>query len=231
MRADRRRCTLCGMTDIPALRPPHESPTIDTVYELTQRWRALMGSLGFSHHRLWLLLLDPDGRVVPHVLQIDDIPPGAEAADCVPLLEMAGHIVPEAGSLAILQPSGQQSDHHRRPELGPRPHRGGRWTGDPPVAGALRERRRVTSVRPRRPHRVSRQRAAMSPSRAGPSESRGPPPIRSCKSAFGAGAATSSPRSCSGSRRRAMGHRFLVAEAVRHWLFDTDLSGFGAEFR
>jgi len=90
------------MTDIPALRPPHESPTIDTVYELTQRWRALMGSLGFSHHRLWLLLLDPDGRVVPHVVQIDDIPPGAEAADCVPLLEMAGHIVPEAGSLAIL---------------------------------------------------------------------------------------------------------------------------------
>ena len=90
------------MTDIPALRPPHESPTIDTVHELTRRWRALMGPLGFSHHRLWLLLLDPDGWVVPHVVQIDDIPSRTAAADCAPLLEMAGHIVPEAGSLAIL---------------------------------------------------------------------------------------------------------------------------------
>ncbi len=70
------------MTDIPALRPPHESPTIDTVCELTRRWRALMGPLGFSHHRLWLLLLDPDGRVVPHVVQIDDIPPAAGSSRC-----------------------------------------------------------------------------------------------------------------------------------------------------
>ena len=36
------------------------------------------------------------------MVQIDDIPPRTSAADCLPLLEMAGHIVPESGSLAIL---------------------------------------------------------------------------------------------------------------------------------
>ncbi len=61
-----------------------------------------MGPLGFSHHRLWLLLLDPDGCVVPHVVQIDEIPHRTDPADCLPLLEMARHVVPDGGSLAIL---------------------------------------------------------------------------------------------------------------------------------
>ena len=33
-----------------------------------------MGRLGFGRTSLWMLLLEPDGTPVPHVVEIDEIP-------------------------------------------------------------------------------------------------------------------------------------------------------------
>ncbi len=56
-----------GMTDDELLPiPPVESAT-DPVYsasDLRQRWRALMGPLGFGERLLWLSFLGPDRRLI-----------------------------------------------------------------------------------------------------------------------------------------------------------------------
>ena len=56
------------------LLPPDQQPPIRTQSDLEALWRSLMGPLGFSRTTLWMLLLGPDGRPLPHVIQVDDIP-------------------------------------------------------------------------------------------------------------------------------------------------------------
>ena len=48
------------MTDIPALRQPSEMPRVRSSEDLYQRWRALMGPLGFGQPRLWIAFLEPE---------------------------------------------------------------------------------------------------------------------------------------------------------------------------
>ena len=62
-----------GMTDDDLLLiPPVESAT-DPVYsasDLRQRWRALMGPLGFGERLLWLSFLGPDRRLIKALSQV-----------------------------------------------------------------------------------------------------------------------------------------------------------------
>lgn len=58
--------------EIPRLRPPHEMPPIITEHDLQQHWRALMGPLGFGQTRLWVILIDPDGFVLPSVVVLEE---------------------------------------------------------------------------------------------------------------------------------------------------------------
>ena len=61
------------MTDAELLPiPPIESAT-DPVYsaaDLRQRWRALMGPLGFSRRLLWVSFLGPDRRLIKTLRQL-----------------------------------------------------------------------------------------------------------------------------------------------------------------
>jgi hypothetical protein len=61
---------------IPALLPPDQMSSVRTQADLEHTWRALMGELGFSDRRLWLLFLDPDGRPLGPLVSIDDLPDG-----------------------------------------------------------------------------------------------------------------------------------------------------------
>lgn len=47
-------------------------PVVHTQSDLLHLWQALMGELGFSRSSTWTLRLDPDGRPVPGLLEIDD---------------------------------------------------------------------------------------------------------------------------------------------------------------
>lgn len=59
---------------IPARLRPEDTPPLRTQADLHRHWRALMGELGFSGRRLWVLFLDLDDRPTPLLLQIDDLP-------------------------------------------------------------------------------------------------------------------------------------------------------------
>ncbi|MGI3786364.1 MAG: hypothetical protein ACRYG2_36940 [Janthinobacterium lividum] len=59
--------------DIPPLLPVHEVPPLRSQADLHQQWRAMMGPLGSSGRRLWLLFLSPDDRPTELLMQIDDV--------------------------------------------------------------------------------------------------------------------------------------------------------------
>ena len=93
------------MTDIPTLRHPREMPPIRNSDDLYQRWRALMGPLGFGQRRLWIAFLEPSAVMSAQLVQIEDIPRWADPQLCGALLEMCGHILSRdgvGGSVAFL---------------------------------------------------------------------------------------------------------------------------------
>lgn len=90
------------MTDIPTLRPPHETPPVTDLAALTEHWRALMGPLGSSCSRLWLLFLEADGAAVPDITTIDEIPARADPVGCENLAQIAAHVLAEGASFAVL---------------------------------------------------------------------------------------------------------------------------------
>ena len=78
--------------DLPPRLPLDEWPPLRTQAELHHHWRGLMGPLGFTFRRLWLLFLDPDDRVVPHVAEIDDIPEEPRTEEVDALMAMCAHV-------------------------------------------------------------------------------------------------------------------------------------------
>ena len=74
------------MTDIPALRQPHEMPRVRTFDDLYQCWLALMGPLGFGQPRLWIAFLEPSAMMGAQLTQIEDIPGWADPRLCGALL-------------------------------------------------------------------------------------------------------------------------------------------------
>jgi hypothetical protein len=55
-------------------------PVIRRQRDLEATWRHLMGRGGFDGHSLWLMVILPDDRPFPHLLEIDEAtsPPGSE---------------------------------------------------------------------------------------------------------------------------------------------------------
>lgn len=54
------------------------APTVTSQADLEEVWRHLMQPLGFGGTSLWFMAVDPEGRVFPHLTQIeecDDLPP------------------------------------------------------------------------------------------------------------------------------------------------------------
>jgi hypothetical protein len=90
--------------EIPSLDAVKDLP-IHSQADLDRLWRALMGELGVSRRRLRVLLVCDDGRPIPHVVQIDELPdqPGD---DRVHLLEMCQHLDDEAGVAVLLSRPG-----------------------------------------------------------------------------------------------------------------------------
>lgn len=126
--------------DIPPDGPPVEpsvEPSVDEALarpihgqaDLHRLWRALMGELGFARRRLWVLLVCADGRPVPHLIRVDEIPelPGGRLDG---LLEMCQHLDDECGVAVLLS----------------RPGRDGVSAADRVWAGALLDAARATGV-------------------------------------------------------------------------------------
>lgn len=93
----------------------HEIPSPGEVQDLPIRceadverlWRSLIGEPGFTRRQLWLVLVCADGRPVPHLMQVDDVPemPGDALAR---LLEMCRQVDEECGVAVLLVRPGRE---------------------------------------------------------------------------------------------------------------------------
>jgi hypothetical protein len=81
-------------------------PTIRTQADLEGAWRHLMEPLGFSGHSLWLMFIQPDDRLFPHITQIEEAvapPTGDEGAALVDVLVQLREEHVRGGRIAFLR--------------------------------------------------------------------------------------------------------------------------------
>ena len=109
-------------------------PTIRSQSDLHEAWSTLMQPLGFSGHSVWLMMLEPDGRPVPHLTEIEEAvhpPVGEELLGLAEMVrQLREEIVPD-GRFAFLRS---------------RPGNGGITDGDRAWASALYEAGRIAGV-------------------------------------------------------------------------------------
>ncbi|HLR84190.1 MAG TPA: hypothetical protein VK059_04530 [Nocardioidaceae bacterium] len=78
------------MNDIPRLPSADHMSAIRNERDLHERWRALMGELGFSGRTLWVTFVLPDGIMFPHIVQVAETPTYPADADLDGLLWLCG---------------------------------------------------------------------------------------------------------------------------------------------
>lgn len=61
--------------DIPPLRPPHEWPPVHSLADLERHWRSIKGPWGFSQPQLFCQMFDPEGVLLPQIINITECPP------------------------------------------------------------------------------------------------------------------------------------------------------------
>ena len=91
--------------DIPPLKSPEEMEPVRTDADLRERWRSLMGRLGFGGYSLWLNLVDADGRMTPVLTQIEELDAPPDEIGLDNLMRMCRHLVDEfapGGRVAFL---------------------------------------------------------------------------------------------------------------------------------
>jgi hypothetical protein len=77
------------------------APTITTQADLHQAWRRLIHPLGFRSRCLWLMFIDQDGRPVPQLTELTDLPERPTAADVAGLERFLGHFGDTGIRLAV----------------------------------------------------------------------------------------------------------------------------------
>jgi hypothetical protein len=65
---------------VPPLQRPEEAPPVRNDEDVRRRWRSLLGDGGFQRTTLWIVWYDADGRQLPVVVPIDDLPQALEPA-------------------------------------------------------------------------------------------------------------------------------------------------------
>jgi hypothetical protein len=83
--------------DTPPLCRPEDMPHVRTQADLHRHFRALMGELGFSRTSLWLAFFDEDGRSLPLLQEIDDLPELPTPDDLASLMHLCDYVLGMAG--------------------------------------------------------------------------------------------------------------------------------------
>lgn len=87
------------------------SPKIQTQSDLADVWRHLMEPLGFRGHSVWMMFVEPDGRPVSQLTEIED-------AEAPPDAEQAANLATVLGSLIDMVPGGSVAFLRSRPGRG-----------------------------------------------------------------------------------------------------------------
>ena len=91
-------------------RPPLADVPVTSAADLTQRWATLLDPLVFSARSLWLAWFDPEGRMVPVVVPVDDLPPLPDWSTLSGLLRLHDAVAEQTGwteghlALALCRP-------------------------------------------------------------------------------------------------------------------------------
>ncbi|MGY1884193.1 hypothetical protein ACI799_02660 [Blastococcus sp. SYSU DS0753] len=72
---------------------PLADARIHSAADLTDRWRAVLDPVQFAGRRLWLTWFGTDGRQLPVVVPVDDLPPLPDPGLLVGLREVHGSVV------------------------------------------------------------------------------------------------------------------------------------------
>jgi hypothetical protein len=75
--------------------PPHADVPIRSADDLTRRWTALLDPPVFGARSLWLSWFGTDGRMLPVVVPVDDLPPLPEPALVMGLRQVHDSILEE----------------------------------------------------------------------------------------------------------------------------------------
>ncbi|MGY1915898.1 hypothetical protein [Blastococcus sp. SYSU DS0973] len=85
--------------------PPLTDARVRSADDLTDRWSAVLGSAEFGARSLWLTWFGADGRQLPVVVPVDDLPLAPDPALLVGLREVHGSVLGDqfggAGHLAL----------------------------------------------------------------------------------------------------------------------------------
>ncbi|GAA3810076.1 hypothetical protein [Nocardioides panacisoli] len=76
-------------------------PAITCDADVTTMWRTLMQPLGWHTNRLHIILVEDDGRSLPHLVEVDEMPGALTREDAVAVLHLLGHLL-ETGSAALM---------------------------------------------------------------------------------------------------------------------------------
>ena len=87
-------------------------PTIRTQQDLETMWRTLMEPLGFGSHSVWLAFIRADGRLTPHLTQVQDDGPVVGEAEREGLAHVLRHLRDD------LDPGGRWAFLRSRPGQG-----------------------------------------------------------------------------------------------------------------
>lgn len=96
--------TIVGMTN--SSREPYR-PTLTNDADVTTMWRTIMQPLGWHNRRMYFMLVEPDGRPLPHITEVDALPDDFGRDDLDRFVEFMTPLAHELGfeescSVAIL---------------------------------------------------------------------------------------------------------------------------------
>lgn len=68
-------------------------PPVLTQADVYTRWRMLMGELGFSKSLLWVAMFDSEGRMLPTLSQVDELPAAPDDQFLESLMDAFGQVL------------------------------------------------------------------------------------------------------------------------------------------
>lgn len=84
---------------------PDQLPPIRTLRDLHARWRDVLGELGFADRKLWVIFIETDGSMFPHIVQVAEVPAYPTPSNLDSLIEICGReleMLGEGSSVAML---------------------------------------------------------------------------------------------------------------------------------
>lgn len=68
--------------------------------DLHDRWAILMGELGFSRRSLWFTFVDDEGRMIPRISEVADLPRRVDRETTSELVTMCRRLLEESSGVA-----------------------------------------------------------------------------------------------------------------------------------